>query len=91
MMPWHKLLQILEKTIMSLDNVSFDKSEILDGNNQYTFFLNILPAIIGSRGGNSMKKIIPRTFLLDENNFMIIFSCKALYLIIRLIRDGPER
>lgn len=58
----HKLQQIFERTAANLDDaplddVPFDESGISADNNQHTFLLNIFAAIIGRRGGNTMKKI----------------------------------
>jgi len=73
-----------------LDNVLFDVSEILDGSNQHILLLNAFTAIIGRRGGNSMKKITLWKHFLDENNLEMIFNCKILYLIVCLIFDEPD-
>lgn len=50
----HKLQQISERTTASLD-VSFGESAILADNNQCTFLLHNFAAIIGRRGGYTMK------------------------------------
>lgn len=51
-----------------MDDALFDKSEIFDGNNQCTFLLAIFPAIIGRKGGDSMKKITQQLSFFDKDN-----------------------
>lgn len=86
----HKNIQIFERSLISLDDTLFDKSEILDGNNQYTLLLTIFITAIGRMGGNSIKKITPRKFFLDKINLEIIFTCNMLYLSPCLIIDDPD-
>ena len=76
--------------MVSFDDALFDKSEILEGNNQYTLLLNIFATAIGRIGGNSMKKITLRKFSLSNINLEMIFTCNTIYLSTCLSTDDPD-